>query len=35
MRAPEPTALPIVVLPGQLSSELIPESRTLFHDRLS
>ena len=34
-RAPPPTALPIVALPGQVSSALMPVSRTLFHDRLS
>ena len=34
-RSPPPTALPIELLPGQLSSALMPLSRTLFHDRLS
>jgi hypothetical protein len=34
-RAPAPTALPIVALPGQDSSALMPVAPTLFHDRLS
>ena len=34
-RAPPPTALPIVLVPGHVSSAEMPMARTLSHDRLS
>ena len=34
-RAPPPTALPIVLVPGHDSSAEMPVARTLSHERLS